>query len=156
MHTRICSDTSCARWSRTAVHVAHSADVVQDGELHFSGTGSPSLSMAGPGTGVQWGAFRASSAIPGVTITNGRIDLKNVVVFGTAASGLSVQNGSITFSPNVKLDLSIGFFTVKEFQVSVGGSLTFDALCPASPCPLRRARASTSATSPHLRWPAWS
>jgi hypothetical protein len=102
-------------------------DAVRDGELHFSGSTIPSANVAGVPKGVRWGAPTLVDGIPGVTIVNGVISLKDVVLSGSPASGLSIRNGSITFAPTAKLDVSIGLSSITRFEASIGGSITLDA-----------------------------
>ncbi|MGH7581623.1 MAG: hypothetical protein ACREL5_00185 [Gemmatimonadales bacterium] len=102
-------------------------DAVQDGDFHFSWMTTPSADLhPAPGT-VRWGAPKFESLVDGVTIHNGRIDLDNVILLGGRDSGLSIQSGSITFSPTATLDLSIQRSGIKRLEAAVGGSLAYDA-----------------------------
>jgi hypothetical protein len=104
------------------------SDAVESGELHYAGSTQPSSDMRPvPGT-VRWGAITRSALLAGVTIADGRINFNDALLLGSGGSGLSIRDGSLTFTPSTTLDASFSpFVGVTHLEVAVGGSISLNA-----------------------------
>jgi alpha-tubulin suppressor-like RCC1 family protein len=104
------------------------SDVVKEGTVSVDvPLAIPQALAAAEIQDVRWSSPRVTLNHSGILVRNGEVVLDGLQIFGTRSDGLWVNRGRIRFSPDVKMQVRFGFFSVTSALVSVSGRVEFDA-----------------------------
>jgi len=84
---------------------------------------SSSLTTSGSSV-VQWGAASVTTSAPGITISNGRFNFSNVVLWDGGADRLVLESGFLQFTPDVTLEFDFAAWKVRRVSAQASGNLT--------------------------------